>query len=105
MKKIILYLFLFFWTITITSAYQFYTAIPWVNSCMQEYIKQWGKNWYIYKLNSWNYHIDREDYSDIKWFEIIWYSTWCYMKTNSLKYSFFAISNSIYCSVSRILLS
>jgi hypothetical protein len=99
MSKVIFGIFLILCSIISSIFLRIITIENWKNDCMIQYILSNQKSWYIYKLDSFKYHIDTEDYDFI---EKIWVSKGCSMITYDSKMYFVAITNSIYCSIVSI---
>jgi hypothetical protein len=96
MNRIIFWIF-FVICIVISSVFlRIITLEKWNNDCMISYVLSDKKSWYIYKLDSFKYHIDTENYSSL---EQIWVSNGCLMTTYDSKFSFIALTNSVYCGI------
>jgi hypothetical protein len=100
MNKIIFGIF-FSLCVMISSVFlRIITIENWDNDCMIQYVLSDQKSWYIYKLDSFRYHIDTENYN---FFEQVWVSNGCLMATYDSKLYFVAIANSVYCSIVSII--
>jgi hypothetical protein len=100
MNKIIFWTFLVLCVIISSVFIRIITIKNWYNDCMIQYVLSDKKSWYIYKLDSFKYHIDTENYN---YFEKVWISNWCLMATYNSKLSFIALTNSVYCSIVSVI--